>query len=112
MRGAARTIVRFTDYTKSNGEQNIYDDIKIWEAARATTAATTFFAPAEIKSRNITSKFLDGGLGANNPSDQLWYEAEEVWGPGLLQPQIRCLLLIGTGKPVPEAFGRYPALRL
>jgi hypothetical protein len=105
MAGAARSIVRFTDYKKAGGEQSIYDDIKIWEAARATSAATSFFAPVEVTSRNITIKYLDGGLGANNPVDELWHEATEEWGPGPLEPQIRCLLSIGTGKPALSAFG-------
>lgn len=102
----ARTIVRFTDYAKSNGEQSIYDDVRIWEAARATSAATSFFGPVTISSKGVSRKFLDGGLGANNPLDELWLEAREEWGPGPLEPQIRCLLSIGTGKPPLESFGK------
>jgi hypothetical protein len=37
---------------------------QIWEAARATTAAPTYFPPATING----SEFMDGGLGANNPT--------------------------------------------
>jgi calcium-independent phospholipase A2-gamma len=106
MTGEAKTIVRFTDYKGPAGQQGIYDDIKIWEAARATSAATTFFAPMTIKSRGIQREFLDGGLGANNPVHELWQEAAKAFGPGPLEPQIQCLLSIGTGKPKLEAFGK------
>lgn len=37
--------------------------IKLWEAARATSAAPTYFLPMKVG--NIG--FIDGGLQANNP---------------------------------------------
>lgn len=106
MTGEARAIIRFTDYKGPADRQGVYDDIKIWEAARATSAATSFFAPIKIKSRGLEREFLDGGLGANNPVYELWQEAEIAFGPGPLEPQIQCLLSIGTGKPKLEAFGK------
>jgi calcium-independent phospholipase A2-gamma len=105
MTGEGNSIVRFTDYHKSGGEQSIYNDIKIWEAARATSAATSFFARIKITSGGITREYLDGGLGSNNPVDELWQEAAQVWPSAPLEPQIRCLLSIGTGKPLLESFG-------
>lgn len=39
-------------------------DIKIWEAARATSAAPTFFGPITVGGFEL----IDGGMGANNPS--------------------------------------------
>jgi patatin-like phospholipase/acyl hydrolase len=38
-------------------------EIKLWEAARATSAAPLYFAPMKIKDQS----FVDGGLQANNP---------------------------------------------
>ena len=37
--------------------------IKIWEAARATSAAPLYFPPMHVGQY----KFVDGGLQANNP---------------------------------------------
>jgi patatin-like phospholipase/acyl hydrolase len=38
-------------------------DIKIWEAARATSAAPMYFKPMKVGDYEL----IDGGLGANNP---------------------------------------------
>jgi patatin-like phospholipase/acyl hydrolase len=48
---------------------SISKDCKIWEAARATSAASTFFEPIRIGSCNQT--FVDGALGHNNPIDRV-----------------------------------------
>lgn len=101
MTGLSKDIVHITDYAKVGEQNDFYDKIKIWQAARATSAATSFFAPLDIDGRT----FLDGGLGANNPVDRLWLEARSQFGPASLEPQIRCLLSIGTGKPALTAFG-------
>ncbi|KOS47673.1 hypothetical protein ACN38_g1342 [Penicillium nordicum] len=63
----------------------------IWEAARATSAATTFFKPIKIGRDNI--EYIDAGFGHNNPCDKLIAEAKEVF-PGRSDMQI---LSIGTG---------------
>lgn len=41
---------------------------KIWEAARATTAAPTFFKPIEIGELNAKVAYFDAALGHNDPS--------------------------------------------
>ncbi len=64
---------------------------KIWEAARATSAAPTFFKRIEIGNKQ---PFVDGGLGHNNPSRAVLDEAEAVFGGH----QIGCLVSIGTGQ--------------
>ena len=64
---------------------------KIWEAARATSAAPTFFKRIEI---GREQPFIDGGLGRNNPSRVLLDEAKVVFGAR----QIGCLVSIGTGQ--------------
>jgi hypothetical protein len=63
---------------------------KIWEAARATSAAPTFFKHIEI---GREQPFIDGGLGRNNPSRVVLDEAYALFRA---RP-IGCLLSIGTG---------------
>ena len=64
---------------------------KIWEAARATSAAPTFFKRIEI---GRGQPFIDGGLGRNNPSRVVLHEANTVFRA---RP-IGCLVSIGTGQ--------------
>ena len=63
------------------------------QAARATTAAPTFFAPASIG----LNKYIDGGIGYNNPAEQAILEARRIWP----SRPIGCLVSLGTGKNVP-----------
>ena len=99
--GQARHLRHFTNWTKAHEQSNFYENVKIWQAARATSAATSFFAPITIGEQT----FLDGALGANNPIDRLWVEAQEEFGPDSLEPQLRCIVSIGTGRPATESFG-------
>ena len=65
----------------------------IIQAARATTAAPTFFAPAPIG----LNLYIDGGIGSNNPAEQAILEARRIWP----SRPIGCLVSLGTGKNVP-----------
>jgi len=65
-------------------------DCKIWEAARATSAAPTFFKRIEI---GRAQPFIDGGFGRNNPSRVVLDEAKALFGTRC----IGCLVSIGTG---------------
>lgn len=67
----------------------------ICQAARATSAATTFFDPVSIEDM----EFVDGALGANNPVEQVEEEATELWCPetGNIKPLVKCFISIGTG---------------
>ncbi|RVD89309.1 uncharacterized protein DFL_000323 [Arthrobotrys flagrans] len=69
-----------------------FPDIKVWEAARATSAAPAYFKPLSIGGVEL----LDGGLGANNPLGWLWTEMLSVFGPA--RPT-STFLTIGTGMP-------------
>lgn len=69
---------------------------KIWQASRATSAATSFFDPIAIGPFN--EEFVDGALGANNPVNMLWGQAQAVWG-NQLRGKLKCLVSIGTGMP-------------
>lgn len=45
--------------------------------------------------------FADGGLGANNPVDEVEGEASSIWcfETGDLKPLVKCFISIGTGHP-------------
>jgi predicted acylesterase/phospholipase RssA len=66
---------------------------KIWEAARATSAAPTFFKRIEIGWNK--QPYIDGGLGCNNPSQLVLNEAKAQFGAAR---HIGCLVSIGTGQ--------------
>jgi patatin-like phospholipase/acyl hydrolase len=68
-----------------------WKDCKIWEVARATSAATTFFKP--IKCGRDKIKFCDAAFGTNNPCEVLVDEA----GRAFPNKEIACILSIGTG---------------
>lgn len=69
----------------------------IWEAARATSAAPTFFEPIVIDGEI----FGDGGVGWNNPTEEAIAEARQVWP----NRPIGCLVSIGTGLEDPIQLG-------
>ncbi|KAL8364966.1 hypothetical protein RB595_003991 [Gaeumannomyces hyphopodioides] len=63
----------------------------IWQVARATSAATTFFKPIRVGRDEI--EFIDAAFGNNNPCEVLIKEARRRF-PGRERMQI---LSIGTG---------------
>lgn len=68
---------------------------KIWEAARATTAAPTIFKGIEIVGvGSIPERFIDATIKCNNPAKLVIQEAREVFGND--QP-VRILISIGSG---------------
>lgn len=66
---------------------------RIWEAARATSAAPTFFCPIVIND----VEYSDGGIGFNNPVKEAIAEVGWIWP----NRPIGCLLSIGTGRESP-----------
>jgi len=68
-----------------------HPECKIWEAARATSAAPNFFKRIEI---GRAQPFIDGGVGRNNPSWVVLDEANTLFGA---RP-IGCLVSIGAGQ--------------
>jgi hypothetical protein len=52
----------------------------------------------------MDEKFIDGAVRSNNPIDELWNEAQDVWGAPL-DTQIKCIISIGTGRPSVEPYG-------
>jgi len=64
----------------------------IVEAARATSAAPTFFKSIEF-GEPIKQRYLDGGLGCNNPVKQVIDEARSLYP----NRPISCVISLGTG---------------
>jgi predicted acylesterase/phospholipase RssA len=89
--------VRLTSYRSPRGRERLLRTTKIWEAGRATSAASSFFDPITIG--DFEESFIDGATGANNPVYEVWNEAQDVWLSGLLEDKIKCLVSIGTGVP-------------
>ncbi|KAJ8122948.1 hypothetical protein ONZ43_g986 [Nemania bipapillata] len=97
------TVVFPSYYSRTWGKEML-DRVQIWEAARATSAATSFFEPMEIDGR----LFADGATGANNPIYELWAEASSVYSlydGWKLEDHLKCLVSIGTGLPSRRPFG-------
>ena len=78
--------VRMRTYDTSIADAS---DICIWQAARATSAAPTFFPPILIDKIN----YGDGGVGWNNPTKEVIAEVQNIW-PNRV---IGCVVSIGTG---------------
>lgn len=77
----------FTTYDASES----YESCTIWQVARATSAATTFFKSIALGRDNV--EFIDAGFGHNNPCEVLIEEAERQFpSHGGLR-----VLSIGTG---------------
>jgi len=55
----------------------LFNECKVWEACRATSAAPTYFDPVEIGPAK--QQFVDGGLTHNNPIFLALREASETW---------------------------------
>lgn len=102
-----RAPTRFTDYERPGEHSNFYNEVKIWEVARATSAATSFFAPMEITHAGEPRRFLDAGIGSNNPINELYLEAMSQFDKSEeeFDKQIRVLVSIGTGRPALHGFG-------
>ncbi|KAG9734060.1 hypothetical protein KCU73_g10877, partial [Aureobasidium melanogenum] len=70
------------------------DDVTIWQAAPATSAAPAFFKPLVIGH----DEFVDGGLGFNNPSKALLKETQRLFEKDP-DRTVTCIISIGTGVP-------------
>lgn len=66
--------------------------LPFWMAARATSAAPTYFEPAELPIDSGTAVLVDGGVFVNNPAASAYAEAMRGWhGEEIL------VVSIGTG---------------
>ncbi|MCJ1428057.1 hypothetical protein MMC29_005964 [Sticta canariensis] len=82
-----------------NAKQRLLDrnpglahDIPIWQVARATSAAPTYFEPP--KTGDL--EYLDGGMGANNPCEEIYDEVRRMNNGS--KNCVRVILSIGTGR--------------
>ncbi len=84
--------VCLTTYPSPRGGIHLFNSTKVWEACRATSAATSFFDPVTIGPYD--EEFVDGALGSNNPVYALWVQAQDLWGTERLQQDLGCLVSI------------------
>jgi predicted acylesterase/phospholipase RssA len=75
----------------------LFAECKIWEACRATSAATTFFDPITIGKYGQT--FIDGAVLYNNPVQLVQREASQLW-PG----RKTVMVSVGTGAAPSRSF--------
>jgi hypothetical protein len=94
--------VCLTSYRSPRGNNDLVNSVKIWEACRATSAASSFFDPIAVG--RFGEEFVDGATGANNPVRELWDQAQLAWGPEPLEGKVKCLVSIGTGMPSLKPF--------
>ncbi|KAI9835331.1 MAG: hypothetical protein M1819_002475 [Sarea resinae] len=77
--------------------ENPSANCRIWEAARATSAAPTFFKRISIgEEGHPMEEFIDAAVGYNNPANLVLEEAKNVFGSA---KPIRCVVSVGTGHP-------------
>ena len=101
--GVHSEITVLSSYYSDRRGNDLRSIAKIWEVARATSAATSFFDDIVIG----YERFLDGATGANNPIYQLWTEATDTFSEGpdwRLEDRLQCLVSVGTGKLELTAF--------
>jgi len=70
------------------------EDIRVWEAARASSAAPTYFPALVLNIGSIMHPLIDGGVVANNPAACAVAEASRLNGGNL---PLR-LVSLGTGR--------------
>ncbi len=114
--------VPLRSYRSPRGDgEHLLQSATIWQAGRATAAASTFFDPVAIGPHG--DEFVDGATGANNPIYQLWVEAQDMWGQDLLsgsgsgngggggaslfEDRMRCVVSVGTGVPATLEYGAH-----
>jgi hypothetical protein len=94
--------VYLTSYGTPRGNSDLLNSAMIWEACRATSAATSIFDPIAVG--RFGKDFVSGATGANNPVWDAWYQAQLAWGLGPLQGKFNCLVSDGTEVPLVKSF--------
>ena len=97
-------VVHLASYRRARGGGDRLRAVKIWQAARATSAAASFFEPIVIGMGAYEEKFLDGATGANNPVQNVWNEAQALSEPKPLEQNLKTIILVGTGVPSLKPF--------
>jgi len=91
--------VELRSYRNPLMPETLYDSCTIWEACRATSAATTFFEPITIGPHE--QELADGAVRYNNPIQQVYREANNLW-PQRMPTAL--LISIGTGSAPGPSF--------
>lgn len=79
--GSAKVPTLIMAYDLANGQPQMIRsyaderDYPVWVAARATSAAPTFFSPCEYAGKLL----VDGGVVANNPAIYAYFEARKLY---------------------------------
>ncbi|MCP2033578.1 patatin-like phospholipase/acyl hydrolase [Planomicrobium sp. HSC-17F08] len=85
---------------KSSEYEGLNHNAYMWEIARATSSAPTYFDPPKIKIEDEFS-FVDGGLYANNPAMCAYVEAKTMFK----EEKDFLIVSLGTGeqtRPIPH----------
>lgn len=92
-RGTKPYLFRNYADTDDYGEHGT-NEAMLWQAARATSAAPTYFPPIKIG----RSTYVDGGIGVNNPAALACTEVKVIlpWKGA----SIAALVSLGTGIPI------------
>lgn len=72
------------------------DNYPIWQVARATSAAPFYFKSVKMGRGDERYEFVDGGFGANNPSEEAFEEVKMMSSDR--DTALSALVSIGTGK--------------
>jgi predicted acylesterase/phospholipase RssA len=100
--------VLLASYDDTSGtNRQIVSSCKVWEAARATSAAPYYFPSWEMNSGESSSRHLaDGGIRHNNPLMLGIEEAKKIWPSRPLD----FVLSVGTGKIPARALSEQPII--
>ena len=105
--GSTRQTVLLKSYDTRRTNSDRLKYTEVWQAARATSAASTFFDTVTVQLGCYKESYTDGATGANNPVKHLWHEAKEAFlDPSEnLEDHVDSLISIGTGVSAAEPFG-------
>lgn len=89
-------------FSRSEARASAATNISMVDAARATSAAPTFFPAVEILWNGRSCSFVDGGVWANNPSVVALTESLKITSARSLTGTSVLLVSLGTGQPPPR----------
>ena len=78
------------------------DSHQIWQIARATTAAPSYFSPMQLEDQ----VFLDGGISTNNPTQEAVRDLESLYN-GILNNA--CVVSVGSGSGGKHGSQKHPS---
>ncbi|KAL9118353.1 MAG: hypothetical protein Q9187_005102 [Circinaria calcarea] len=81
------------DLLERNPDKN--NGYPIWQIGRATAAAPTYFKAVKIE-EDDDFEFIDGGFGANNPSEEVYRSVQQICNNN--PRAVKAFVSIGTGK--------------